>query len=246
MNTIIITGALGGIGLGLTEHFLSKGLNVIINYTNEEKVAKYKDIFYKTYDKEKILFYKADVSKYDEVEKMFEASKEKFGQIDGLINCASINKDAYVSEMDFSMWQSVINVNLTGVFNCSKLFAQQYNGKNGFIINFSSGTAVHGRAKGANYCSSKAGVINLTKDFAIEYAPNIRVNCIGLGMIMTDEIYHRYDLGNKEKLEVMNKSIPLGYIGDVSDVVEMADFLTFKGRYITGQLIYVNGGMYMH
>lgn len=246
MSTIVITGALGGMGQGLTKHFLSKDCNVVINYNNEEKAAKFKELLYKTYDRDKILFYKADVSKYDEVERMFQSSMEKFGQLDGLINCASINKDAYIKDMDSCLWQSVINVNLTGVFNCSKLFVQQYNGNNGFIINFSSGTAVHGRAKGANYCSSKAGVINLTKDFAIEYAPNIRVNCIGLGMIMTDEIYNRYDLGDEEKLEAMNKSIPLGYIGDVSDVVEMADFLAFKGRYITGQLIYVNGGMYMH
>lgn len=246
MKTIIITGALGGIGQGLTKHFLTKGLNVIINYTNEAKAEKIKNEFYTAFNKEKMLFYRADVSKYDEVEKMFQASKEKFGQIDGLINCASINKDAYIRDMDFDMWQSVINVNLTGTFNCSKMFVNQYDGNNGFIINFSSGTAVHGRAKGANYCSSKAGVINLTKDFAIEYAPNIRVNCIGLGMIMTDEIYYRYELWDEEKLHAMNASIPMGYIGDVSDVVEMADFLALKGRYITGQLIYVNGGMYMH
>mgnify|MGYP000965367850 CR=1 FL=1 len=246
MKTILITGGLGGIGEGLTEHFLSKGCNVIINYNNKNKAIEAKKIYNETYGEDKILFFKADVSKYDEAAEMFEASIEKFGLVDGLFNCASINKDAFIKDMDYDMWQSVINVNLTGVFNCSKLFARQYNGNNGFIINFSSGTAVQGRAKGANYCSSKAGVINLTKNFAIEYAPDIRINCIGLGMIMTDEIYNRYDLGNEKKLEAMNNSIPLGYIGNVSDVVEMADFLAFKGRYITGQLIYVNGGMYMH
>lgn len=246
MKTIIITGALGGIGRGLVEHFASKGCNVIINYNNEEKATKYKEKLKSNYDLNKMLFYKADVSRYDEVEKMFEAAIEMFGQIDYLINCASINKDAYIKDMDADMWQSVVNVNLTGTFNCSKLFAEQYKGNAGCIINLSSGTAVHGRAKGANYCSSKAGVINLTKDFAIEYAPNIRVNCIGLGMIMTDEIYHRYNLEDSKNLEDMNKSIPLGFIGDVSDVVEMADFLIFNGRYITGQLIYVNGGMFMH
>lgn len=245
MKTILITGALGGIGRGLVEHFIAEGSNVIINYTDEKKSSKYKEK-YNQFDMEKILFFKADVSKFDEVENMFKSAKEKFGQIDVLINCASINKDAYIKDMDANMWQDVINVNLTGTFNCSKLFAEQYTGNSGCIINIGSGTAVHGRAKGANYCSSKAGVINLTKDFAIEYAPNIRVNCIGLGMIMTDEIYYRYDLSNPQNLEDMNKSIPLGYIGDVSDVVEMADFLIFKGRYITGQLIYVNGGMYMH
>lgn len=246
MKTIIITGALGGIGSGLTEHFASKGCNVVINYSNEEKAEKFKEQFDKKYDKNKLLFIKADVSKLSEVESMFTAARKVFGTIDCLINCASINKDAYIKDMTPDMWQSVVNVNLTGTFNCSKLFAEQYNGDNGCIINFSSGTAVHGRAKGANYCSSKAGVINLTKDFAIEYAPNIRANCIGLGMIMTDEIFHRYNLGDKQNLDNMNKSIPLGYIGDISDVAEMADFLVFKGRYITGQLIYVNGGMYMH
>jgi len=246
METIIITGALGGIGRGLIEHFALKGCNVIINYNNEEKAIKYKKRLDDKCSMEKILFLKADVSKYDEVEEMFKAAAEKFGQIDCLINCASINKDAYIKDMDRDMWQDVINVNLTGTFNCSKLYAQQYKGQTGCIINLSSGTAVNGRAKGANYCSSKAGVINLTKDFAIEYAPNIRVNCIGLGMIMTDEIYHRYNLEDSQNLEDINKSIPLGYIGGVSDVVEMADFLIFKGRYITGQLIYVNGGMFMH
>ncbi len=246
MKTILITGALGGIGRAMTESFLDKGCNVIINYSNEKKAENYRKKLEERYDLNKSLFFKADVSKFDEVEKMFAAAKEKFGQVDYLINCASINKDAYIRDMDAQMFQNVIDVNLVGTFNCSKLFAEQYEGNSGAIINISSGTAVHGRAKGVNYCSSKAGVINLTKDFAIEFAPNIRVNCIGLGMIMTDEIYHRYNLDDPEKLENMNKSIPLGYIGNTSDVVEMADFLIFKGRYITGQLIYVNGGMFMH
>lgn len=246
MKTILITGGLGGIGAGLSEYFVQKGCNVVINFTNEEKALVYREKLSKHYDMSKILFFKADVSKYDEVESMFAAAGEKFGQIDFLINCASINKDAYISDMDAEMWQRVLDINLTGTFNCSKIYAGQYKGTTGCIINLSSGTAVHGRAKGANYCSSKAGVINLTKDFAIEYAPNIRVNCIGLGMIMTDEIYDRYSLNVQENLENMNKSIPMGYIGDVLDVVEMVDFLVYKGRYITGQLIYVNGGMYMH
>lgn len=246
MKTILITGGLGGIGAGLSGHFVKKGCNVVINYTNEEKALMYREKLSNCHDMGKILFFKADVSKYDEVESMFLAANEKFGQVDYLINCASINKDAYIRDMDSEMWQKVVDVNLTGTFNCSKVYAVQYKGSTGCIINLSSGTAVHGRARGANYCSSKAGVINLTKDFAIEYAPNIRVNCIGLGMIMTDEIYDRYSLGVPENLENMNKSIPMGYIGDVSDVIEMADFLVYKGRYITGQLIYVNGGMYMH
>lgn len=246
MNTILITGALGGIGRALVEHLCEKNLNVVINYNNEEKAIKYKEQLKKKFNMDKILFYKADVSKYEEVEKMFKTANIKFGQVDGLINLASINKDAYINDTDKEMWQKVIDVNLTGVFYSSKIYAAQYKEKKGCIINISSGTAVHGRAKGANYCSSKAGVINLTKDFAIEYAPNIRTNCIGLGMIMTDEIYHRYNLDNPTKLEKINEQIPLGYIGDVLDVVEMIDFLLFKGRYITGQLIYVNGGMYMH
>ena len=123
METIIITGALGGIGRGLVEHFALNGCNVIINYNNEEKATKFKKQLNDRCDKDKMLFFKADVSKYDEVEEMFKAAAEKFGQIDCLINCASINKDAYIKDMDIDMWQDVINVNLTGTFNCSKLYA---------------------------------------------------------------------------------------------------------------------------
>lgn len=246
MKTILITGALGGIGKGLAKHFLDKGCNVIINYNSEEKAKKFQEDLGCKYDANNTLFCKADVSKIKEVESMFDEAICKYGHIDCLINCASINKDAYIKDMDANMWRSVIDVNLTGTFNCSKLYTDKFVGNEGSIINISSATALHGRAKGANYCSSKAGVINLTKDFAIEYAPHIRVNCIGLGMIMTDEVYHRYNLDNEENLKNINDAIPLGYVGDVADVAELADFLVFKGRYITGQLIYVNGGMHMH
>lgn len=246
-RVVLVTGSSKAIGLGLVKHFAMKGFKVVINYSKSEARANkaYEEVLSYT-EADNILKIKADVSNRKEVKSMFERIIEKFGRIDVLINNAGINLDGPFIKMTDDQWNRVIGTNLTGNFICSQEFARHFNSSEGHIINISSGTAIHGRKNGANYCSSKAGVINLTKCLALELAPKIKVNCIVLGMVDTEEVMTRYQLYDEENYKSMVERIPLGKLGKIDDVVKMIDFIVRKGSYITGEKFIVNGGMFMY
>jgi 3-oxoacyl-[acyl-carrier protein] reductase len=187
---------------------------------------------------------KLDVSSQNEVASAFEAFTKELGRIDILINNAGITKDALLMRMTEEDWDAVINVNLKGTFLCTKeavkkMVKQQY----GKIISISSVVAFIGNPGQINYSASKSGIVGFTKTIAKEYASRgIRVNAIAPGFIQTvmTEV-----LSEKVK-ESMKKSIPLGFFGRPEDVAQAAIFLTSKeADYITGQVIHINGGMYM-
>lgn len=246
-RVILITGSSRAIGLGLTKHFAQKGFRVVINYSKSEDQAKkaYEEVLNYT-EADNILKIKADISNREEVKNMFDRIIEKFGRIDVLINNAGINLDGPFIEMTDEQWDRVVGTNLTGNFICSQEFVRHFNTSEGHIINISSGTAIHGRKNGVNYCSSKAGVINMTKCLALELAPKIKVNCIILGMVDTEEVMTRYQLYDEENYKSMVKNIPLERLGKIDDVVKMIDFIVRKGSYITGEKFFVNGGMFMY
>ena len=127
-------------------------------------------------------------------------------------------------EMSQEQWDGVHQAVLKSVFLCSREYARRYTGDQGCILSMVSGTAFEGRKNGANYCSAKAGVVNLTKDMALELAPNIRVNAIGLGIINTREVMTRYRLTEEEPLGKMLESIPMNRLGTPEDVADCADF----------------------
>ncbi|AGF54941.1 MULTISPECIES: 3-oxoacyl-[acyl-carrier-protein] reductase [Clostridium] len=239
----IITGASRGIGKAVALKLASLGANIVINYRSNEKEALEveKEIQNMGVD---TLCVKGDISKAEEVEHLITCAKEKFGTIDIMVNNAGITKDTLILRMKEEDFDSVIDVNLKGVFNCLKAITPiMVKQKQGKIINLSSVVGISGNAGQVNYSASKAGVIGMTKSLAKEVGSRgITVNAVAPGYIETDMTE---TLGEKYK-EEMKKNIPLKRLGTAKDVAEVIAFLASESAdYVTGQVIQVDGGMLM-
>ncbi|HPJ25467.1 MAG TPA: SDR family oxidoreductase [Synergistaceae bacterium] len=244
---VLVTGSSRGIGAALVRHFALRECPVVLNYRSSlEEARGVCEKVRQEYPQARILPVQGDVGTESGVRGLFDAAEERFGGVDVLINNAGRNLDGAFTEMSEEQWDAVHHAVLKSVFLCSREYARRYEGSRGCILSVASGTAFHGRKNGANYCSAKAGVVNLTKDMALELAPRIRVNCVGLGIINTDEVMTRYRLREEEPLREMLRAIPLDRLGTPEDVADCMDFLVFRGSYMTGQTIFVNGGWYMH
>lgn len=239
----LITGGSRGIGKAIAIKLASYKANIVINYTsNKEHALKVKEEI-ESYGVKSIVI-KCDVSKSDEVNNMIEAVVKEFGQIDILVNNAGITRDGLLMRMKEEDFDSVIDINLKGVFNCTKSATKYMMKKRyGKIINISSVVGLIGNAGQANYCASKAGVIGLTKSSARELASrNINVNAIAPGFIDTDMT----SVLNENLKETMLKNIPQNRFGSPEDVANLVLFLASDmSSYITGQIINVDGGMVM-
>ena len=239
----IITGASRGLGKAIALKLASLGANIVLNYRSSEKEALEVENEIKEMGVE-VLSIKGDISKLAEVENLVLVAKEKFGNIDIMVNNAGITKDTLILRMKEEDFDSVIDVNLKGVFNCLKsitpIMVKQKHGK---IINLSSVVGITGNAGQVNYSASKAGVIGMTKSLAREVGSRgINVNAVAPGYIETDMTEA---LGDKYK-EEMKKNIPLKRLGKAEDVAEVVAFLASESsNYVTGQVIQVDGGMLM-
>jgi 3-oxoacyl-[acyl-carrier protein] reductase len=185
-----------------------------------------------------------DVTDGEQVNSVVKQVVSEFGRLDVLVNNAGITRDGLLVRMTDEQWRSVLEVNLTGAFLCSRAAARvMLRQRSGRIINMASVVGVMGNAGQANYSASKAGLIGLTKSIARELAPrNITVNAIAPGFIispMTDEL-------DEEARERLHALIPLGRLGAATDVAETVAFLASEAAgYITGQVLQVDGGMHM-
>lgn len=239
----IVTGATRGIGREIAKKLASLGANILINYRSNDKEAEELKLELDNMGVNSIL-YKCDISDFDGVQNMINFAKESFGKIDIMINNAGITKDTLVLRMKEEDFNSVIDVNLKGVFNCIKgitpIMVKQ---REGSIVNLSSVVGIVGNAGQVNYSASKAGVIGMTKSLAKELGGRgIRVNAVAPGFIETDMTD---GLGDKFKEEA-KKSIPLKRLGEAKDVANLVAFLVSnESAYITGQVINVDGGMVM-
>lgn len=241
-KVVVITGGSRGIGKSIALECARLGANIAINYTSESSEIKALEVVeeVKKMGQEAICV-KCDVSDMIQVEEFFKQIKSKFSNIDVLVNNAGITKDSLLIRMKEEDWDRVIDVNLKGVFNCSKIAAKEMMKlRKGKIINMTSVCGVAGNAGQANYSAAKAGVIGLTKSMARELASrNINVNAVAPGFIKTDMTQV---LGDELK-EAMLSNIPLKRLGEASDVANAVSFLASEiSNYITGQVIHVDGG----
>lgn len=242
-KTALVTGGSRGIGKSIAIALASQGANVIINYTSSEESAA-KVVGEIEGLNVKALAVKANVSNAEEIKSMLEQIEEKFEGIDILINNAGVTRDNLFIRMKEEDWDQVMDINLKGVFLCTKAVVRKMiKQKYGRIINLSSVVGVVGNPGQANYCASKAGVIGFTKSLAKEIAgKNITVNAIAPGFIETDMTKVLPENVKESMLEV----IPMKKYGKPEDIANLVVFLSSENaNYITGQVIHVDGGMAM-
>lgn len=239
-KAIIVTGSSRGIGKEIAIAYAKEGAMVTISSRNDESLKSVADEI-KSIGGE-VLSVAADVSKPEDSKTLIEQTIAKFGKVDILVNNAGITRDNLLLRLSEEDWDNVIDINLKGAFNCLKAVTKQMmKQRQGCIINMSSVVGVMGNAGQVNYAASKAGIIGITKSAAKELASRgIRVNAIAPGFIETDMTDN---LPEKAKEELVS-AIPLGKLGTVQDVADLVLFLTSeKAKYITGQVINVDGGM---
>ena len=237
----IVTGASRGIGRAVAIALATEGAKVAVNYARSSEAAQQvvKEI---TEAGGEAIAIGADVSKTGEVDSLVKQTLEKFGRVDLLVNNAGITRDTLLLRMKPEDWQAVIDLNLTGVFLCtkavSKLMLKQRSGR---IINIASVAGQMGNPGQANYSAAKAGVIGFTKTAAKELASRgVTVNAVAPGFIATD-------MTSELNSEAILKFIPLGRYGQPEEVAGMVRFLAADpaAAYITGQVFNVDGGMVM-
>lgn len=242
MKTVLITGSSRGIGAA-TARRLAENYKIVINYKNskDEALALLSEI-------RKVnpmsLAIKADVSKEEEVDYLFDTIEKNFGPVDILINNAGKSHVGLIQDMTYENWQEIINTNLNSVFLTSKrAIGPMIRQKSGVIINMSSIWGKEGAALEAAYSASKGAINSFTKALSKELAPsNIRVNAIAPGVVLTDMM--KNDYGEKD-LTLIKEDIGLGRFADPKEIADLIAFLiSDEASYITGSIIDINGGFY--
>lgn len=236
----LVTGASRGIGKAIALHLAEEGAQIIINYANNSEKAK-EVVAAVESTGGKALAMQADVSCWQEVEKMVDSIYEKFGRIDILVNNAGVNRDELLISMEKEDWDAVINTNLGGLFHCTKAVAKYMMiQKSGRIINMSSVAGERGGRGQSNYAASKGGVNAFTRSVAMELAPKkITVNAIAPGVIETEM---SSTVIRRAKDFILN-SVALKRLGQPEEIAKVVAFLASDdSSYITGEVIRVDGG----
>ena len=238
----LVTGAAQGIGKAVALLLARNGADIVVSDINPEKAEETANEI-KSIGRNALAI-QGNVANWNDVERMVEAILEKFAKIDILVNNAGITRDKLILRMTEEDWDAVLDVNLKGTFHCTKAvvrhMAKQRSGK---IVNIASVVGEMGNAGQANYSASKAGVIGLTKTVAREFAQRgININAIAPGYIQTPMT----DALPEKAKEELKKLIPMERLGKPEDVAEAVLFLVSEeSSYITGQVLNVNGGIYM-
>lgn len=233
-KTAIVTGAGRGIGYAIADAFVCEGASVVIAEI-DEKTGK--DAARKLSDKGKVIFVKTDISMEDSVREMVKIAVSEFGTVCILVNNAAIAipSDGPVAELDYDHWKRVLNVNLSGAMLCAKHSVVHLRQSLGCIVNIASTRALMSEPDSEAYGASKGGLVALTHALAMSLGPQVRVNCISPGWIVTDDNeLSRADL----------EQHPVGRVGRPEDIAQMVLYLCSDAAgFITGQNFVVDGGM---
>lgn len=231
----IITGGAAGIGAATAKKFVAEGAQVVIWDMNAERGEQFAKELNITFDK-------VNTANYEEIEVAAKKVFDKFGRIDILVNNAGITRDSTLKKMTPELWQQVIDVNLTGVFYCTKVVSE-YMLQNGWgrILNASSVVALYGNFGQTNYTATKSGLIGMTKTLARELGRNgITVNCVAPGFIATEMVAAMPE----NVLDAMKAKVPVGRLGEPSEIASAYAFLASdEAAYINGTVLSVDGGM---
>ncbi len=242
-KTAVVTGASRGIGRAICLKLAKAGANVVINYTSNEAEALVTQQLCEDSGVKAIII-QGNVADFVACERIFAAAEDAFDTVDILVNNAGITKDNLMMRMTTEDFRDVLDVNLIGAFNCIKLASKMMIKKRaGRIVNIASVVGISGNAGQANYSASKAGLIGLTKSAAKELAKRqVTVNAVAPGFIETDMTA----VLNEQVRDVMINTIPMACTGSAEDVAEaVVFFCSYEAKYITGQVLAVDGGMAM-
>lgn len=240
-RTALVTGASRGIGEAIAREFAGAGMNVVVNYRadQERAAAVAADI---EDGATASIAVQADVTQREQVDAMVERVHEEFGPVDVVVNNAGITIDKKFENMERADWDQVMDVNLGGVFNCTKAFYDDLRAaEHGRLINISSVVGEQGNYGQANYATTKSGMFGFTRTIALEMAQSgSTANCVTPGFTRTPMLEKVPD----RVLERILERIPLGRFAEVEDVASVVGFLAGEqSAYMTGQVIGVNGGM---
>jgi len=244
-KVVLVTGAQEGIGRAMAIEFAAAGADVAINWLDNESAANDVAGAVRAAGR-KALLVQADMARLDQVRAMVATACGALGPVDVLINNAGVFPRVNFLDMTEADWDFVHDVNLKGTMFCAQAAAKAMiaAGREGSIINLTSGAAYRGSPRGTHYCASKGGVVSLTRQMALELAPHrIRVNAIAPGT--TDTAQPRYG-STEEEIAAVGRALPLGRIAQPREIAEMAVFLASpKAGFVTGQVMHVNGGGYL-
>ena len=241
---VLITGATGGIGKAICRLFLQNGAELFITNVQEQSLIDYRKELFDKFPNSKINYYTCDLSDKNAIKQLVAEANKTMNGIDILVGNAGITIDTLTIRMTAEQWQKVIDINLSANFilssECAKIMIKQRFGK---IINIASIVGFTGNAGQANYSASKAGLVAMTKTFALEYASRgITANCIAPGFIETPMTQAMTEQARQQ----LNEKIPMKKIGKPENVADACLFLASSmSDYITGTTIHVNGGMLM-
>jgi len=240
-QTCVVTGASRGIGRAIAEELGAHGAEVVVNYRSSEAEAHEVVDVVEDVGGEAIPV-QADVSNLDDVREMAEITREEFGPATVLVNNAGLTADKKFENMTREDWDRVVDVNLGGVFNCTKTYFDDIRGaEQGRLINISSVVGQQGNYGQANYATTKAGLFGFTRTIALELAhTGATANCVAPGFVMTDMLE---TVPERVKEKIIDR-IPLNRFATVEDVAGIVRFLAGEdSSYMTGQILAVNGGM---
>ena len=235
---VLITGATGGIGNSLVEKFSNLGSTIAVTGTNKEKLTKLKNKY------PNIIVEAFNLQEHSKIEEFINHIDKKLDGLEILVNNAGVTLDNLSIRLTEENWKKVIDINLNSSFlMCKYSIKKMLKRKFGKIVNITTSIVGHtGNLGQANYAASKAGIIGFSKSLAIEYAKkNININCVSPGFIKTDMT----DKINEDFKKVLISKIPSGDLGTGEDVSNCVALVSDMSKYINGETIHVNGGMYM-